>query len=120
VIPPFDPTRAHGQVFGMEPACWQQYGHYYMRDGTPLPEEAPPAPFVARPPLVAEKAEAAPKAQPEANKAEPPMLREFVPREVGPDDMRRKSNQLLKAQLEVYGETFTTAAAARQFLGGKV
>ena len=35
---------------------------------------------------------------------------------MGPDDLRRPENKALKAQLEVYGQEWTTAKAAREFL----
>ena len=34
-----------------------------------------------------------------------------------PDDMRRPENKALKAEMDIYGEPWTTPAAAREFLG---
>lgn len=121
-MPRFDPDRPHGQVSGLPGVHWQQNGHYFTRDGTPVDgdpdrereveEIATQLGDPAMEPEVREalrKRMAALKAAPEPAKVAPPQT----------DDMRLAENRRLKAQLEQYGEPWQSVAHAKLFLDGK-
>lgn len=89
----FDETRPYGTVYEMPGVRYQQNGQYFRSDGTPV-----------------------------ANAVEPHAAREDLPESyprTGSDDLRLADNKRLKAQLDIYGEEWRGAAAARRFLEGK-
>ena len=83
----------YGIVYDMPGVRYQQHGRYYRGNGSPVDEaqEREEAPDQAGAPVVKKDGWTV-------------------------DDLRRPENKALKAQLDVYGEAWTTAAAAREFL----
>lgn len=83
----------YATVYDLPGVRYQQHGRYFRANGAPF-EEAP---------------------------VEPTREPEVQPAKVtnngwSEDDLRRPENKNLKAQLDVYGEEFTTRKAALEFL----
>lgn len=91
-----DFDQPYGTVYDMPGVRYQQNGKWFRQNGTPVDNES-----------------AEPTREPDRPSDK------LDTRGWSPDDMRRPENKALKAQMEVYGEEFTTPAAARSFLAGK-
>ena len=128
----------HAIVYGIPGVAFQQNGRYFRRDGSLVDGDPdrerevaelrgqladPTVDFNAKELLKArlrqigepteEPKEAAPQSRAEPVFV-PPALKENT---VGEDDLRRAENKALKAQLDIYGEPWTTRKAAIEFLG---
>jgi hypothetical protein len=95
-----DMDRPFGTVSGLPGVCFQQDGRYFGRNGHLMrdPESSEPEP---------------------AEEASAPVEEAPSPVKVGTDDMRLAENKRLKAQMDIYGEPWSGAAAAKRFLEGK-
>ena len=90
--------KPYGTVMEWPGVRYQQDGHFFRQDGSP--------------------------AYPETHEPSVPMNADPVdikPHSKGwpDDDLRRPENKALKAQLEVYGEEWSTRKAALEFLQGR-
>lgn len=83
----------YGTVYDMPGVRYQQHGRYFRHDGMPV--DTDPQEPTREPDQPSQKLDTRGWSQ---------------------DDMRRPENKALKAQMEVYGEPWTTPSAAREFL----
>lgn len=83
----------YGTVYDMPGVRYQQHGVYYRHDGSPVDSEPQE-----------------PTREPDAPS------QKITNNGWSPDDLRRPENKALKAQLDIYGVEWSTAAAAREFL----
>jgi hypothetical protein len=88
-----DHSRPFGTVMEMPGVRFQQDGVYFRADGSPIAETTEPVRAMTDPPDT--------------------RLRNNGWSE---DDLRRPENKALKAQLDVYGEEWSTRKAALEFL----
>jgi len=88
-----DLDRPYGTVSGLPGVCFQQDGRYFGRNGHPVRD-------------------------PEGSDDSLVLTEEVAPKPMS-DDLRFAENKRLKAQLAIYGEEWTGAAAAKRFLEGK-
>lgn len=92
----FDFDAPHGVVYDMPGVRYQQHGIYYRANGQPVDGEP-----------------VQPTREPDAPSGK------VTNNGWSEDDLRRPENKALKAQLEIYGESFTTRQAAIAFLQGR-
>jgi hypothetical protein len=112
--PRFYPESDKAEVYGLPGVRWQQRGYYFTDSGRYVAgdpdkdRELDEINGQLADPKLAPEAQAALRARKEKlMTAAPPMP---------PEDQTAKSDELLKKQLEIYGEKWTTRKAALKFL----
>ena len=120
--------RPHAVVYGTPGVRFQQDGHYFREDGKQVvgdPEREDEIEhlrdMLADPTCDLETKRGARErlkrlAPPEPVVEDVPVPAEPAPKGGSEDDPRRPEVKVLKAQLDAYGEPFTTVKAAREFL----